>query len=64
LTVSIGGSLMHNLVQLIVAAGLLFKNAVLWYLLPYLLLNGVLTGVVTGLFSYFLLRRLIRDFER
>jgi heptaprenyl diphosphate synthase len=64
LTVSIGGSLMHNLAQLIVAAGLLFKNAVVWYLLPYLLLSGVLTGVVTGLFSYFLLRRLIRDFER
>jgi heptaprenyl diphosphate synthase len=64
LTVSIGGSLMHNLAQLIVAAGLLFKNAVVWYLLPYLLLSGVLTGVVTGLFSYFLLRRLSRDFER
>lgn len=64
LTVSIGGALMHNLAQLMVAAGLLFKNAVLWYLLPYLLLSGVLTGVVTGLFSYFLLRRLTRDFER
>ena len=63
LTVSIAGALAHNAGQLWVAATLLFRNPVLWYLLPYLLLTGVLTGVVTGVFSFWLLKRLEGDFE-
>jgi len=62
ITVSIAGALMHNLGQLLVATYLLFKNAILWYLLPYLLLTGVITGVIIGLFSYYLLRRIRDDF--
>lgn len=62
ITVSIAGALMHNLGQLLVATYLLFKNAILWYLLPYLLLTGVITGVITGLFSFYLLRRIRVDF--
>ncbi|MCB0293546.1 MAG: Gx transporter family protein, partial [Calditrichaeota bacterium] len=64
LTVSIAGALAHNAGQLWVAATLLFRNPVLWYLLPYLLLTGVLTGVVTGVFSFWLLKRLEGDFEQ
>jgi len=62
ITVSIAGALMHNLGQLLVATYLLFKNAILWYLLPYLLLTGVITGIIIGLFSYYLLRRIRADF--
>ena len=63
LTVSAAGAISHNLGQLLIAIYLLFKNAILWYLLPYLLLTGVITGVVIGLFSYYLLNRLRVDFE-
>lgn len=63
LTVSIAGALAHNGAQLWVAATLLFRNPVLWYLLPYLLLTGVITGVVTGVFSFWLLKRLERNYE-
>lgn len=62
LTVSIAGAIFHNLGQLFVAIYLLFKNAILWYLLPYLLLTGVITGIVIGFFSYYLLKRIREDF--
>lgn len=62
LSVSIAGALAHNLGQLLAAIYLLFKNTILWYLLPYLLLTGILTGVITGLFSHYLLRRIGEDF--
>lgn len=62
IAVSTAGALMHNLAQLFVAAYLLFKNPVLWYLLPYLVLTGTITGIAIGLFSYYLLKRLRADF--
>lgn len=63
LTISIAGAAMHNTGQLLLAVFILFKNSILWYLLPYLLLTAVFTGIVIGLFSKYLLKRIAEDFE-
>jgi heptaprenyl diphosphate synthase len=63
ITVSTAGALMHNLAQIFVATYLLFKNEIIWYLLPYLAVTGIITGIVIGLFSYYLLKRIRVDFE-
>lgn len=60
--ISAVGAVSHNLGQLFVAVYFLFKNPVIWYLLPVLVLTGLLTGVAIGLFSYYLLRRVEADF--
>ena len=58
LAISVAGAIMHNVGQLIVAIYLLFDNAVLWYIFPYLLLTAVITGLFVGWFSHHLLKRL------
>ncbi len=63
LSVSVGGSVLHNLGQLVVAIYILFKNSILWYLLPYLMITALITGVVIGLFSYYLLQRIVREYD-
>jgi len=63
ISVSVIGAVFHSFGQLLVAIYLLFKNPVLWYLFPYLLLAALFTGIVTGLFSYFLLKRIRMDFD-
>ncbi|MFQ5583797.1 MAG: Gx transporter family protein [Calditrichia bacterium] len=61
-SVSVAGSVFHNLGQVLVAVYLLFKNSVIWYILPYLLLTSLFTGVVIGLISFYLLKRIGEDF--
>ena len=58
LSVSVGGALAHNLAQLAVATWILFDNAVLWYLWPYMMLTALITGTVIGFFSHAMLKRL------
>lgn len=62
ISVSIIGATFHNLGQLLVAIYILFKNSVIWYLLPVLFLSGFLTGLIIGLFSFYLLKRIQSDF--
>jgi heptaprenyl diphosphate synthase len=63
ISVSVIGAIFHNLGQLLVAVYFLFKNAVIWYLLPVLFLAGLFTGIVIGFFSFYLLRRIAADFK-
>jgi heptaprenyl diphosphate synthase len=63
ISVSIAGSIFHNLGQVVVAVAVLFKNAIVWYILPYLLLTALFTGVVIGIFSFYLLKGVVRDFK-
>lgn len=63
LTVSVGGAMCHNTFQLLIATLFFFKNPVLWYLLPYLLLTAAITGSAIGWFSFYLLRRIQQDFS-
>ena len=63
ITISVFGAIFHNLGQLLVAIYILFKNNVIWYLLPVLFLSGLLTGIIVGLFSFYLLFRIQSDFQ-
>jgi len=63
ISVSVIGAIFHNLGQLLVAVYFLFKNAVIWYLLPVLFLAGLFTGIVVGFISFYLLRRIGADFN-
>ena len=63
ISVSVSGSIFHNLGQILIAVVVLFKNSIIWYLLPYLLLTALFTGIVIGLFSFYLLKGVLRDFK-
>jgi len=60
--ISIAGAMAHNLGQLFVAAIILFRNSIIWYIAPYLIITSVITGLVIGLISYYVLSRLYKDF--
>lgn len=63
ISVSITGAIFHNVGQLLFAIYILFKNSVIWYLLPVLFLAGLITGFIVGLFSFYLLKRIQSDFK-
>lgn len=63
ISVSVVGALFHNLGQLLVAVYFLFKNPIIWYLLPVLFLAGLLTGIAIGFISFYLLKRMPPDFR-
>jgi heptaprenyl diphosphate synthase len=63
ISVSITGAIFHNVGQLLFAIYILFKNSVIWYLLPVLFLAGLITGFIVGLFNFSLLKRIQSDFK-
>lgn len=63
ISVSVIGAVFHNLGQLLAAVYFLFKNAVIWYLLPVLFVAGIITGIVIGFISFYLLKRIHADFR-
>jgi heptaprenyl diphosphate synthase len=63
ITISVIGALFHNLGQLLIAVYFLFKNPIIWYLLPVLFLAGLLTGIAIGFISFYLLKRMPGDFK-
>lgn len=48
------GSLVHNLVQVIIASFIVGKT--IWYILPYLFLLGGLSGIGIGIITFILLK--------
>jgi heptaprenyl diphosphate synthase len=63
ISVSVTGAIFHNIGQLLFAIYVLFKNNVIWYLLPLLLVSALFTGFVVGVFSFYLLKRIQSDFK-
>jgi heptaprenyl diphosphate synthase len=58
--ISVMGALVHNTVQLLIAAVLIVKSFYIIVLSPYIFLVAIFTGLVIGFISYFLLHQ----FER
>lgn len=58
-TISISGSLMHNMGQLIMA-GIVMKDFAVMGYLPVLLVSGVIMGIFIGITGYFLINSLKR----
>ena len=61
--VSTAGGAMHNIAQVIVAT-LIFRQAALFSLLPWLLFWGTLTGIVIGVVAGLCAKRLEDTFKR
>lgn len=61
--VSMAGGAMHNIAQVIVAT-LIFRQAALFSLLPWLLFWGTLTGIVIGVVAGLCAKRLEDTFKR
>ena len=60
--ISLAGAASHGIGQIGVSYFLLFRNPVVWHLLPYLILYALASGTVIGFAVYFLLKRLKKEF--
>ena len=61
--ISIIGAVIHNVVQIMVAATLVSSVSLLWYL-PYLILFALPTGIVTGMTTHYFLEKFPREIYR
>ncbi len=60
--ISLVGAAFHGIGQIAVSDFLLFRNPVVWHLLPYLILYSLASGTIIGFIAYFLLKRLKKEF--